>query len=303
MAVLFTPFFQPQDVNGIPLAGAKLAFYAVGTTTPIAVYMDSDGLTPHANPVVADASGIFPPIYVSETSYKTVLKTAADVTVQTVDPVNPFGLGDIPAASDTDAGLVRLATVVEAEAGAAADVAVTPAGMKAAVTGQETIFIPAAALTPNPAAAPSLGVLTATDVCVSYLAFDPSSTEIAHFSIQMPKSWNGGSLVCQAVWTHPSTTTNFGVVFKVNVRAVRNDDALGASYSNTVSMTDTGGTTSDVYVTPESSALTPDGTFGSECMLAGRIYRDPAEGADTMAVDAYLLGVKIHYTTNAMTDD
>lgn len=88
MVAIYTPsFFQPSTVNGVPLAGAKLFFYQTGTTTLITVYQDSALGTPHANPVVADASGIFAPIYVSDATFKTVLKTSADVTVQTVDPV------------------------------------------------------------------------------------------------------------------------------------------------------------------------------------------------------------------------
>lgn len=82
------PYFQPDNVNGVPLAGALLYFYTAGTTTPITVYQDSGLITPHAFPVVADASGIFPIIYVNSTTYKTVLKTALGVTVQTADNIN-----------------------------------------------------------------------------------------------------------------------------------------------------------------------------------------------------------------------
>lgn len=92
MAAIYTPsFLQPQNINGVPLAGAKLYFYQTGTTTPITVYQDSGLTTPHANPVVADASGIFAPIYVGTAVFKVVLKTSADVTVQTVDPANNAG--------------------------------------------------------------------------------------------------------------------------------------------------------------------------------------------------------------------
>lgn len=104
MAALYTPsFFQPQNINGVPLAGAKLFFYQTGTTTPITVYQDSGLTTPHANPVVADASGIFAPIYTSSVQFKTVLKTSADVTVQTVDPV----FGDTGALTSTDNAIAR----------------------------------------------------------------------------------------------------------------------------------------------------------------------------------------------------
>src|SRR3546814_11697194 len=68
----------PQNVNGVPLAGAKLYFYQTGSETAITTYQDSAEATPHANPVVADASGIFAPIYVSNLTFKTVLKTRSE---------------------------------------------------------------------------------------------------------------------------------------------------------------------------------------------------------------------------------
>lgn len=169
-------------------------------------------------------------------------------------------------------------------------------------TGQETIYIPAAAMTPNVTAAPALGVLTASDVCVAYLAFDPTTTEFAQFQIQMPKGWNLGTLVVQFVWTHPATTTNFGVAWAMAAYSLRNDDAIGATYPIAPIATDTGGTTNDVYISPEVN-VTPGGTAAAESLVTFRLFRYPSDPADNLAVDAYLLGVKVHYTTNALTDD
>ena len=110
MALLHTSDLnQPSTGAGVPLAGAKLYFYQEGTTTPITVYQDKALSTPHASPVVADASGIFPPIWVNEgtnSTYKTVLTNAADVTIRTVDgivtpSVDPTGSLTDPAAADT----------------------------------------------------------------------------------------------------------------------------------------------------------------------------------------------------------
>lgn len=84
------PWAQFEASTGVPLAGAKLHFYQVGTTTDITVYQDNALGTPHANPVVAAADGMFAPIFIdstTNTSYKVVLKTSADVTVQTVDNI------------------------------------------------------------------------------------------------------------------------------------------------------------------------------------------------------------------------
>ncbi|MCP4997180.1 MAG: hypothetical protein GY933_00175 [Hyphomicrobiales bacterium] len=91
MALLHTSDFnQPSTSGGVPLAGAKLYFYEEGTTTPITVYQEKALSTPHASPVVADASGIFAPVWIdtaTNSTYKTVLTTSADVTVRTVDGI------------------------------------------------------------------------------------------------------------------------------------------------------------------------------------------------------------------------
>ena len=67
-------------------------------------------------------------------------------------------------------------------------------------------------------------------------------------------------------------------------------------------MVDTGGTTDDLYISPESSAHTVQGTPGAEEFVVFEIFRDVSDAGDTMAVDARLHGVKLHYTTDAVTD-
>lgn len=94
MAEIFRPpFFQVESAAGIPLAGAKLYFYTTGTTTPITVYQDVTLVTPHASPVVADANGTFPSIYLAQNTYKIALYTSADVLVKTVDNINSTSSG------------------------------------------------------------------------------------------------------------------------------------------------------------------------------------------------------------------
>jgi hypothetical protein len=88
---------RATDANNDPLSGALLYFYLTGTSTPVDVYSDGDLATEHANPVVADSGGLFPPIYTDQNvSYRVVLKTAAGVTI---DEFDPYSLGDFSAAS------------------------------------------------------------------------------------------------------------------------------------------------------------------------------------------------------------
>jgi hypothetical protein len=94
------------DTNGNPRAGAKLYFYTTGTTTPLATYSNSGLSVANANPVVADSAGLFGEIFLSTAvAYKVVLKTSADVTVWTADPVTAG------TASTDLAGLVNAAAI------------------------------------------------------------------------------------------------------------------------------------------------------------------------------------------------
>lgn len=94
MATLFKPMDVQVDGNGISMAGAKLYFYTTGTNTPQDTFSESDLDPSHVNtnPVVADANGLWPAIYLGVTEYKAILKTSADVALQTLDPliVNPL---------------------------------------------------------------------------------------------------------------------------------------------------------------------------------------------------------------------
>ena len=88
MATRFSaPFVREVSDTGTPLSGAKLYFYASGTSTPQNTYSDAALTTANANPVVADSGGRFGDIYMGAGTYKVVLKTAADVTRWTADPV------------------------------------------------------------------------------------------------------------------------------------------------------------------------------------------------------------------------
>lgn len=87
MATLYDPLVQLIDSGGSPSSGAKAYFYQAGTTSDITTYQDSGEGTPHAQPVVADASGIWAPVYVTNATFKVVFKDADDVTILTVDNI------------------------------------------------------------------------------------------------------------------------------------------------------------------------------------------------------------------------
>jgi len=167
--------------------------------------------------------------------------------------------------------------------------------------GQQTIWIPAAAMTPTTTngAAAATEELATNDVMLTYLAFDDSTRENACFAIQMPKSWDASTLISQFVWKTDATSGN--CIWGLQAVALADDDALDAAFGTAVEVTDAAASAADdCIISAESGALTVAGSPGAEEYVVFKVYRD---ATDTMNGDAELLGVKIHYTTNANRDD
>lgn len=71
------------DNSGQPLAAGKVYTYSAGTTTPVSLYTSSDKSTSATNPLVLDGNGKAQ--VWADGRYKFVVKTAADVTLYTLD--------------------------------------------------------------------------------------------------------------------------------------------------------------------------------------------------------------------------
>lgn len=88
MTLFYDPVTTPVDAQGDPYAGAKRYFYLAGTLTPATVYADAARTTALSNPVVANASGQFVPIYLDPAvSYRTILRDASDVLLRDNDSI------------------------------------------------------------------------------------------------------------------------------------------------------------------------------------------------------------------------
>jgi hypothetical protein len=113
MAVNLSPIgngFQFFDNNGAPLNAGKIYTYQAGSSTPLATYTSSSGLTANANPIILGTSGRpSNDIWLSEGFfYKFILKDSSDVTIQTYD--NLYGIigATPPAATPIPAGGIFL---------------------------------------------------------------------------------------------------------------------------------------------------------------------------------------------------
>ena len=207
--------------------------------------------------------------------------------------------GNIGSASDTDA--------ISISSGGVVDFSQAPTVSSAAIktAGKETIFVPAAAMSPtasNGCAALATAETTSGRPDMNVLDFDASSDEHAQFQIAFPKSWNEGTVTFQAFWTTAATDTD-GVAWGLQGVAVSDNDTIDVAYGTAVVVTDDAlGAAEDLCVTAESGAITVAGSPAAGDMCFFRIFRDVSDSNDDMAEDARLIGIKLFFTTDAAND-
>jgi hypothetical protein len=171
--------------------------------------------------------------------------------------------------------------------------------------GRHGLWVPAEAMLVRVTNGPGVTVdeTTTNKVMRRTLDFDASTIEYAQFRLRMPKSWNRSTVTFAPAWSHGSTTTNFKVSWGLQAVALSDDDAMDAAFGTAQFSNDTGGTTDDLYIGPESSAITIAGTPASEDVMVFQVFRKADDATnDTLAVDARLIGLTLYLTTNAPND-
>lgn len=226
-----------------------------------------------------------------------------DASVSAIRDTLQLGTSNSPQFTGIELGNASDTTLTRSAAGTVAVEGVNLA-KSTDVVGKQTIWVPAGAMTSrstNGAASGSVETTT-NKVMLSSLDFDTTTQEFAQFAIRMPKGWNESTLTFQAVWSHASTTTNFGVAWALEAVALSDAEATDTAFGTAVQVTDTGGTTNMLYVTAESGALTVGNTPAAQDWVVFQVKRVPADAADTLAIDARLHGITLFYTTDAATD-
>jgi len=177
-------------------------------------------------------------------------------------------------------------------------------GLTGAVVGKQTIYIPAAAMYPNTTAgcAELAQVELSNGPEIKVLDFDASSDEHAQFTVCFPKLWNEGTVTFQPFWTVTGTNTGT-VAWGLSAVAFADNGDINTAFGTNVVTTAKAhsGTSNDLNVSAESGAVTIAGSPGVDEMVFFQIMRDVS--ADDQSGDARLLGVKLFFTTDALTDE
>ena len=289
----------PSSAGTLALTGTSVTVPDDGTvgsaSTTDAMTISSAGIVTFKDDIVIKDGGT---IGVASAADAMTVSSAGIVTFK--DDIIIKDAGTIGSASDTDAIAIASNGVVNFTQAPT----VSSAAIKTA--GKETIFVPAAAMSPtasNGCAALATAETTSGRPDMNVLDFDASSDEHAQFQIAFPKSWNEGTVTFQAFWTTAATDTD-GVAWGLQGVAVSDNDTIDVAYGTAVVVTDDAlGAAEDLCVTAESGAITIAGSPAAGDMCFFRIFRDVSDSNDDMAEDARLIGIKLFFTTDAANDD
>ena len=274
----FTPKFHQHTSANLLGDGLKVFTYAAGTSTKLSTYTDSTGNSANTNPTTLNARGEMNLWLDISKLYKIILTTSAepDPPVDNIWSVDFFGF------PQTLPGTTIIGSTT--------------------VFGKMSVPVCAVSIKPstdNGCADIAAVAMGAGKPDIVSLDFDTTTEESGQFFIRMPTNWNEGTITFDYQWSHAATTTNFGVVFGLSAVAISNDDTFNTSFGTEIMVTDTGGTTNDIYISGESSAMTVGGTPQAGDFICFKIARKRGEAGDTLAIDARLVGLTIYITTDA----
>lgn len=134
------------------------------------------------------------------------------------------------------------------------------------------------------------------DVMADRLLFDTTTEEGVGFWCNFTDQWGAGTVKVKFYWTADSGSG--GVAWGIAGQAYADDAAIDQALGTQVVTTDTLTATGDLCVTAASSAVTiADAAAGLPVYF--EVTREVANGSDTLAADAALIGVMIQYQESA----
>ena len=214
------------------------------------------------------------------------------------------GQSDVVAESATDTLTLVAGTNITITTDASAD-SVTITGAESTV-GTHDIWVPASAMYPsttNGATAATTTEVSATKPEIRSLDFAAAAIDYAQFNIAMPKSWNEGTITAEFYWVPGgSGGVSDGVTWAIQGVALSNDGAHNTAFGTAVEADDLYIALNDLHISPTTPAMTIDGSPAAGDITYFQVYRAVGDAHDDLARDAKLIGVKLHFTTEAGTD-
>lgn len=269
----------------------------------------ADGVlaSPASNGIVARTSG-------TEVTGRSITVSGNGITVSAGNGVAAGPEIRVSAAVAVTGNGITVSAGTSPEIRTSAAIAVSGAGIavsagtspeiKLSVVGLQTAWVPANAMvarSTNGAASVSREVGT-NRVMTKTMDFDTATQEFAQFSVRFPKGWNEGTVQHIPLWYAASGAASAGVVWACQAGAFANAAAIDTAFGTEQTSTDELLAADQVHIAPTSPAITIAGSAKPGDWVTFQVKRNVADAADTLGVDAKLLGSVILFTTDATED-
>ena len=179
------------------------------------------------------------------------------------------------------------------------------AGVPISPIGMQTFFVSARDMYPSSTAGTTEELLETTTNGNTYPSqtFPDNATRSCQWTWSPPETWDAGVVSVELYWTSPDGTVVTGTVrFTIAAVSYASDDPLDAAFGTAVVVTqDLGSAQEDMMLTDNSADITIAGVPAKDDLIIFKILRDPADAADDLGGEANLIGMHIHYITDAAT--
>lgn len=164
--------------------------------------------------------------------------------------------------------------------------------------GSTNVWIPAAQMIPRTTNGAGINTLETSTNKVNYdvLEFDQATAEYSQFAIVLPNNWSGTTQTVTVKFHWTAASGSGAVVWGAQARSYPDNSALDQASGTAQTVTDTLLTVAYEHISAATSAITIGGTPSNGNLIVFQVYRDAANGSDTLNADAQLLGVEISYT-------
>lgn len=162
--------------------------------------------------------------------------------------------------------------------------------------GSSNIFVGAAEMIPTTTSGCGINSVESTSNLVNYdaLEFDAGSTEYAQFVRVLPNNWNAGSLTTKFHWT--TTGTSGACVWGIQGQIFSDGSLIDNVFGTSQVVEDSLISGNYLHITNATPAITLSGNVANGYPIVFRVFRDPSNTGDNLAVDARLLGTEINYS-------
>ena len=162
--------------------------------------------------------------------------------------------------------------------------------------GSTSLWIGSAAMIPRATSGCGINSIeTSTNrVNLDVLEFDTATDEFAQVLLDIPNNWNSGTISIRFYWTAASGSG--GVAWQASALAFSDGTALDTARGTAQVTTDTLLSASQMHITDSTPLITIAGSPSSTTPILIEVSRVTANGSDTLATDAQLIGIELTYT-------